>query len=292
MAGDVHLIKSVCQQCGREFLVKNYKIKNGEGNYCSRKCLGESQKKQIRLTCKKCGKEFFTIPSRIKNSRKYCSHECAIGIKPKKAREEYTCLTCGKVFSALPSSRKTKNIYCSKECQIKSFVGKSPVNKGKPGKTNPNKGNWILASLKCKTCGKIVTGRAWKIARKSGYCSKRCYWKDHRTNDKNIRHFHRVDYQEWRIKVLCRDGGKCVLCTEEGKSNYRCIQIHHIIPYSVRPELEFNVDNGIALCKRHHNLMRNQEDQWAERLAKLIGAPLLAKPIPNSQAIKRRVKNG
>jgi len=50
----------------------------------------------------------------------------------------------------------------------------------------------------------------------------------------------------WSAKVKDRAGGKCEIC---GKDKY--VQAHHIIPrtnYALRHDIE----NGVALCRRHH----------------------------------------
>jgi len=288
------VIKTTCHQCGKEFFTKNYKIVNGEGKYCSRKCLGESQKKQIPMTCERCGKGFHATPSQIKNNRKYCSHVCATGLKPKKPRIEYKCTTCGKVFYDLQSQRKTENVFCSVSCRGNYLVGKPAWNKGVKGTPNPRKGQWVLTTIICDYCGKSVTGRGWilnqKLKYKSHYCSRKCHGLAQRVDDKKIRRFGRADYYNWRRAVLVRDGGKCVLCREEGVNTYRELHVHHIIPYSANIEKEFDADNGATLCKRHHNLMRNEEDAWAEELARLIGVELNESPKANSHAIKKMVK--
>ena len=50
----------------------------------------------------------------------------------------------------------------------------------------------------------------------------------------------------WSTKVKERAGGKCEKC---GEPKY--VQAHHIVPrtnYALRHDLE----NGVALCRRHH----------------------------------------
>lgn len=37
-------IKSICKECGNEFLVRNYQLKIGTGLYCSHKCASKNQK--------------------------------------------------------------------------------------------------------------------------------------------------------------------------------------------------------------------------------------------------------
>ncbi len=287
----IWLINVVCLQCGKEFLVKSSKVKKGEGKYCSKACVGKSQQKQITLICEVCGKEFSVWNSK-KDTRRYCSLECAFKNRPKKDRTEYKCSNCGKLFYVLSKTRTGKTTYCSKKCYTNSQAGVPSNNTGiKWDHPHPCKGKWKLAGKTCEFCGKTVTDRSWKINQTEKYnhhyCSRKCAGLAQRKTDKICpRSYGRTEYKEWKIAVLARDGGKCRLCEKDGTINRKKLQIHHIIPYSIRPDLEFNIDNGVAICKKHHDLMRNKEDEWAEQLAKLIGKPLLSTPKPNSHVLR------
>lgn len=52
----------------------------------------------------------------------------------------------------------------------------------------------------------------------------------------------------WRRAVIARDNNTCQECgsTEKG------LHVHHIKPFSVFPNLRFEVSNGITLCARCH----------------------------------------
>ena len=90
------MIERQCQQCGKSFFIAPWKIKHGEGKYCTRECADKAKKgkpalnkgkktgkpawnrRKFEKQCLQCGKPFFTIPSRIKDERgKYCSKECS-----------------------------------------------------------------------------------------------------------------------------------------------------------------------------------------------------------------------
>lgn len=289
------MIKTTCLQCGKEFSVKNYKIKIGQGKYCSRECLGKAQRNKVSLTCNECGKVFQVWPSGA--DQKYCSTECALKNRPKKERTEYKCPTCGKLFYARSNTHTGKTAYCSKECYTKSQIGKPSNQTGRKwDHPHPCKGKWQFKEKVCEFCGKTVTRRSYVVNQSSKYkhhyCSRACSALASRKEDKIYpRGFGRTEYKEWKIAVLARDGGKCRLCEKDGTVNRKKLQIHHIIPYSIRPDLEFNVDNGVAVCKMHHDLMRNREDKWAEQLAELIGKPLLSTPKPNSHVLRGRYDN-
>lgn len=57
--------------------------------------------------------------------------------------------------------------------------------------------------------------------------------------------------KRWRREVLARDDYQCVLrinsnCTGEAT------QVDHVVPVSVAPELELEVDNGQSCCRYCH----------------------------------------
>ena len=58
----------------------------------------------------------------------------------------------------------------------------------------------------------------------------------------------------WRRAVFARDKYACRLCdirpTESGK-----LCAHHRVPWSVAPELRFEVDNGVTLCVDCHRII-------------------------------------
>jgi len=54
------------------------------------------------------------------------------------------------------------------------------------------------------------------------------------------------DYRIWRVKVIRRDK-RCRICGE-----IRDRQAHHINHATYFPQLRFEVENGVTLCKRCH----------------------------------------
>lgn len=53
--------------------------------------------------------------------------------------------------------------------------------------------------------------------------------------------------QAWRKKVFTRDLYHCRLCNKAGE-----LHAHHIVSWSVAPELRFDVNNGMTLCEDCH----------------------------------------
>lgn len=69
-----------CDYCGKDMIAirSNYdKLLSGEkqGLYCSRKCVTDSQNKQVTKICEYCGKEY-KIGNAFKDVQKYCSRDC------------------------------------------------------------------------------------------------------------------------------------------------------------------------------------------------------------------------
>ena len=57
-----------------------------------------------------------------------------------------------------------------------------------------------------------------------------------------------IEYREWRQAVFIRDKFTCVLCGEIGGR----LHADHIKPFSLFPELRFDLGNGRTLCKECH----------------------------------------
>ena len=63
-------------------------------------------------------------------------------------------------------------------------------------------------------------------------------------------------YHCWERDVKRRDKYKCRInnCDCSGK-----VIAHHILPWRDYPELRYDINNGIALCKYHHPIKRQEE---------------------------------
>lgn len=72
---------------------------------------------------------------------------------------------------------------------------------------------------------------------------------------------------EWRMLVYKRDGFKCKM---NNKDCCKEIEAHHILPWRDYPELRYDVNNGITLCRFHHPRGKNDEDRLSPYLQKLV----------------------
>lgn len=74
-------------------------------------------------------------------------------------------------------------------------------------------------------------------------------------------------YRDWRINIFKRDNYKCKIdnCDCDGK-----IVAHHILSYTKFPELRYEINNGITLCKFHHPLKRTEEINFVSLFRGLV----------------------
>jgi len=82
-----------------------------------------------------------------------------------------------------------------------------------------------------------------------------------------MRNFNDPQYKSWRKSIRQRDNHKCQWpnCNKN-----KGIQVHHILPWSQYPGLRFNINNGICLCKFHHNMIKNDETSYANFFLKVL----------------------
>lgn len=77
------------------------------------------------------------------------------------------------------------------------------------------------------------------------------------------RNFKDPQYVNWRKQVYQRDKYTCQWpnCNSKKKLN-----AHHIKTWASFPGLRFDVNNGITLCKYHHDLIKGLEEEYSYSL--------------------------
>ena len=97
------------------------------------------------------------------------------------------------------------------------------------------------------------------------------------SHNKHARDYDDPLYVNWRKIVRKRDNSTCQFPGCGYRSVYKT-QIHHIRPWAQFPMLRYEPLNGICLCKKCHELVKNKE---------LIYAPVFI-----GIAIQNQTKNG
>lgn len=185
------------------------------------------------------------------------------------------CLNCNIVFGkgfrrSNPSWALAK--YCCCKCfrEKKSFKG----NKLRLGLISPFKGKKHTEETKQKISktkkgsipwNKFGLGYEKMKERMSG--ANNPAWIEDRNAlaKKQIRNDY--SYIDWRRNVWLRDNFKCRIANQNCNGR---IEAHHILGWTLYPELRYEINNGITLCHAHHPRKRVEEQQLALMFQELI----------------------
>jgi len=181
------------------------------------------------MNCKTCQKTL------VKKQKSFCSRVCLhLG---QQVRVKVDCSLCKKSFTKTPTRVSySKNHFCSKLCQNKFLVGKpSPKN--------------TQIEVRCLECKKDFTIQKYRQD-EAKFCSRKCGYsfRDMGLSTENDKIRHSVAYKIWRTAVFERDDYTCQNCNEKG--GY--LNADHIKPFSLYPDLRFELNNGRTLCVPCH----------------------------------------
>lgn len=85
-----------------------------------------------------------------------------------------------------------------------------------------------------------------------------------------IRNFNDPQYKAWKKAVYKRDHFSCQWpnCTVKHKR----LNAHHIKNWAQFPGLRFVVDNGITLCRNHHDMIKGLEEAYASTFMRIVAS--------------------
>jgi hypothetical protein len=81
------------------------------------------------------------------------------------------------------------------------------------------------------------------------------------------RNFDEIKYQQWRRVIRRRDGHKCQWANCGAKKNLKC---HHIRKWADYPTLRYDVNNGITLCREHHDSIHGREEFYVTMFLNIL----------------------
>jgi predicted restriction endonuclease len=81
------------------------------------------------------------------------------------------------------------------------------------------------------------------------------------------RNFKDPQYQKWRKDVYTRDKFQC---RWPNCNNTKKLNAHHIKTWAQYPGLRFNINNGITLCKYHHDMIKGMEEEYSYSLFMIL----------------------
>lgn len=135
---------------------------------------------------------------------------------------------------------------------------RTPWNKGKKGVQTVSEETRIKISLARLGNKNAIGNEPWNKGKKvPQLCGeKHPNWKGGKAKDKRIG----VEYINWRAQVYKRDNFTCQACNKRGGD----LEAHHVKAWSSSPELRHDLNNGVTLCRKCHELTFNYKGRKYE----------------------------
>lgn len=137
-----------CDNCKKEFTVKayDYRLKNGNIKFCSKKCMGESKRTGKFINCKQCGKIFYTTRNEL------CSKECAAAYRSKNS-EHKTYIENGYIVQYEKGYNKKGNVKQHRKV-MEDYLGRKLTSEEVVHHINENKMDNRIENLEVMLRGK------------------------------------------------------------------------------------------------------------------------------------------
>lgn len=216
------------------------------------------------ILCKQCGEVRKYPMSHIlkRGPNFFCCKSCCYKFRKgkipwnKQEKIKVKCHQCSIEFESRPNEvERSENRFCSAKCyhkwkkenKIGNFSAKllSGINHLELQPWTP-----------CCNCGDIfkISTTLLNRATSGVFCCKECsleYQKKNAKYIKGIRDEIANELYLWARRVRRRDK-VCQIC-----GNNDCLQAHHIKSFMDYPEYRLDLNNGITLCRKHHNWVTN-----------------------------------
>ena|SRR3990167_1270432 len=187
---------------------------------------------------KKCGicKNKFKIFYLKNNHQLYCNN-CRFK----------ECKICNKEFYIKARAKEIQK-FCSKQCCGQSLKGRKIPKEIVEKTAKKNRGRKTGKFIYCKRCNKKVYKYPRDLKHSRSFCSFRCFNK-YLTENASPKRNNKIKDKKWKKKVHKRNNYTCWICGIKKQLN-----AHHLKEWAHYPELRFDINNGITLCKVCHML--------------------------------------
>lgn len=196
------------------------------------------------ISCQNCRKKVAVRPYRARTAR-FCSYGCNASYRFKGIKK----LPMSAETKFKISTNNRRSMLGKKRPDLQTIEARRRMSNLKMGQPAWNKGMKGYMAGPC---------HHWRGINRSGpnnpvYISDRSKLK--KSNDAN-KDRRSSAYQAWRKEVWKRDGFKCRISGTDCSGR---IEAHHILGYTEYPELRYEINNGITLCRSHHPKKRADE---------------------------------
>lgn len=222
------VVTAECDHCGGEFELQRgdfeWRRRENDNVYCSRKCAQERRKTGEHRTCVECGEQFHIPQWRVErdaDTGEYCSMECYLGCEQLVDWEkgERACDYCGDRYVSRfePDTGKVRERFCSQTCYWASL---------RPEGTDEK------PILECRECGEQFTVPPSRVGHRR-FCNAECRDAAARTpfGRKELEgHYTMSDIE----RLWHRQGGQCFWCGASCGSDPHEWEFHvdHLTPAS------------------------------------------------------------